>query len=99
MLPAVLLTRNGEIAGFLEDVSLTGASATTRGRIAVGDSVILKCEMLDILALVRWRDGDRIGLEFEEPTDPAAAVEEADTNEFERHLQNRRFFRLLAETG
>ncbi|WP_129794269.1 PilZ domain-containing protein [Sphingosinicella sp. CPCC 101087] len=65
--PATLLGADGRLRVHLLDVSRTGVLGHAASPPAPGSRVELDCAGQLRPALVRWNDGPRFGLEFEQP--------------------------------
>jgi len=62
-----LITTTGEHPATMRDLSLTGALVEGANLPPPGTYVFLTRGMLEIFAHVVWADGNRSGIEFEEP--------------------------------
>ena len=71
MLAATLYSVHGEASGVLLDVSQGGAMLSASPPPPVGCHLLLERQSLEVPGIVRWVDGNRFGVEFEEPlSDP-----------------------------
>ena len=65
--PATLDGPTGSARIHLLDVSASGARGHMADPPSEGERVVLECEGVSLQAVVRWRDGNRFGLSFDEP--------------------------------
>jgi hypothetical protein len=69
MLAAQLYSVHGEMAAVLLDLSEGGAMLSATPALPAGCKVLLVRRSLEASATVRWSDGNRFGLQFNEPLD------------------------------
>ena len=67
MLAATLYSVHGEANGVLLDVSQGGAMLSASPPPPVGCRLLLERKSLEVPGVVRWVDGNRFGVQFEEP--------------------------------
>lgn len=71
MLAATFFSVHGEANGVLLDVSQGGAMLSASPPPPVGCKLLLERQNLEVPGVVRWVDGNRFGIQFEEPlSDP-----------------------------
>ena len=66
MLAATFYSVHGEASGVLLDVSQGGAMLSASPPPPIGCRLLLERQSLEVPAIVRWVDGNRFGIEFEE---------------------------------
>ncbi|HEY0112691.1 MAG TPA: PilZ domain-containing protein [Allosphingosinicella sp.] len=76
LVSAKLLTTTDEFPVTVRDLSATGAKLEGSKLPPKGTDVILKRAALEVFATVVWRDGDRCGLQFEEPLTNAELLQQ-----------------------
>ena len=69
-LPAFLQANGKRYSVQILDLSAGGAKLTCSARIASGTAVVLDCGTLGRGAVVRWQNGDALGLCFDRELDP-----------------------------
>lgn len=67
MLAATFFSVHGEANGVLLDVSQGGAMLSASPPPPVGCRLLLERQNLEIPGIVRWVEGNRFGVQFEEP--------------------------------
>jgi hypothetical protein len=67
MLAATFFSVHGEANGVLLDVSQGGAMLSASPPPPVGCRLLLERQNLELPGVVRWVDGNRFGIQFEEP--------------------------------
>jgi hypothetical protein len=67
MLAATFFSVHGEANGVLLDVSQSGAMLSATPPPPVGCRLLLGRQNLELPGVVRWVDGNRFGIQFEEP--------------------------------
>jgi|GEM_PF-1865304 len=67
MLAATFYSVHGEANGVLLDVSQGGAMLTASPPPPIGCRLLLERQSLEVPGIVRWVDGNRFGVQFEEP--------------------------------
>ena len=66
MLAANLYSVHGELTGVLLDVSCGGAMLSASPPLPVGCKLLLERLNFEVPGVVRWVDGNRFGIQFEE---------------------------------
>ena len=69
-LPAFLQANGKRFSVQIVDLSAGGAKLTCAARMATGTAVVLDCGTLGRGAVVRWQNGDALGLCFDRELDP-----------------------------
>ncbi len=67
MLAATFYSVHGEASGVLLDVSQGGAMLSASPPPPVGCRLLLERQSLEVPGIVRWVEGNRFGVQFEEP--------------------------------
>lgn len=67
MLAATFFSVHGEANGVLLDVSQGGAMLSASPPPPVGCRLLLERQNLEVPGIVRWVEGNRFGVQFEEP--------------------------------
>ncbi|KRB85856.1 pilus assembly protein PilZ [Sphingomonas sp. Root710] len=67
MLAATFFSVHGEANGVLLDVSQGGAMLSASPPPPVGCRLLLERQNLEVPGIVRWVEGNRFGIQFEEP--------------------------------
>lgn len=67
MLAATFYSVHGEANGVLLDVSQGGAMLSASPPPPVGCRLLLERQNFEVPGIVRWVDGNRFGVQFEEP--------------------------------
>jgi hypothetical protein len=67
MLAATFFSVHGEANGVLLDVSEGGAMLSATPPPPVGCRLLLERQSLELPGIVRWVEGNRFGIQFEEP--------------------------------
>lgn len=67
MLAATFYSVHGEATGVLLDVSQGGAMLSASPPPPVGCRLLLERQSFEVPGVVRWVDGNRFGVQFEEP--------------------------------
>lgn len=66
MLAATLYSVHGELNGVLLDLSQSGAMMSASPPLPVGCRLLLERQSFEVPGVVRWVEGNRFGIEFEE---------------------------------
>ena len=74
LLRARLRTGDGEVRGFVRNLSQTGAMMDVHHALTPDAGVTLSCADRQIKARVAWTEQRRLGLEFSIPLDEAAVA-------------------------
>ena len=67
MLAATFISVHGEAPGVLLDVSRSGAMLSASPPPPVGCRLLLERQKVELPGVVRWVEGNRFGIAFEEP--------------------------------
>lgn len=67
LLRATLYSVHGELNGVLLDVSEGGAMLNASPPLPIGCKLLLERQNLEVPGIVRWIDGNRFGIQFDEP--------------------------------
>jgi hypothetical protein len=67
MLAATLYSVHGECNGVLLDLSQGGAMVSASPPLPVGCRLLLERQNFEVPGVVRWVEGNRFGIQFEEP--------------------------------
>lgn len=74
LLRARIQTAEGEVRGFVRNLSQTGAMMDAHHALATDMVVTLNCADIAILARVAWTEERRLGLEFNAPLEAAVVA-------------------------
>lgn len=67
MLAATLISVHGECGSVLLDLSRGGAMLSASPPLPVGCRLLLERQNFEVPGIVRWVEGNRFGIQFEEP--------------------------------
>jgi len=66
MLAATLYSVHGELSGVLLDLSQGGAMMSASPPLPIGCRLLLERQNFEVPGVVRWVEGNRFGIQFEE---------------------------------
>ncbi|RVT94263.1 PilZ domain-containing protein [Sphingomonas crocodyli] len=67
MLAVNIYSVHGELGGVLLDVSRGGAMLNAHPPLPVGCKLVIERQHLEVPATVRWVEGNRFGIQFDDP--------------------------------
>ncbi|MGV3770092.1 MAG: PilZ domain-containing protein [Sphingobium phenoxybenzoativorans] len=68
---SVISSGDYQVFGVIEDISRHGAKLVTEYPERLGRRVAIRGVALDVAGTIMWRSGDRCGIRFDAPIDPA----------------------------
>lgn len=72
LLSATFYSVHGEVDGALLDVSQGGAMLSASPPLPPGCKLLVERQNMEVPATVRWVDGNRFGVQFDDPISPEA---------------------------